>query len=145
MVMTAWSVTRGPYANDSLTRDRGPWLWRPHPWYGDYMLMTARPVTGEPYANDGPAHERGTMVMTASCPGHHANHSLFRDRGTMLMTSSSQGDHANHSLFRDRGVIVIVMTAWSVTWGLFCETQWPWPPLFSPSWLIQYVWGRGII
>ena len=29
-------------------------------------------------------------------------------------------------------------------WGtaLFCETQWPRPPLFSPSWLIQWSMGE---
>ena len=26
---------------------------------------------------------------------------------------------------------------------LFCETQWSSPPLFSPSWLIQWSMGRG--
>ena len=25
----------------------------------------------------------------------------------------------------------------------FCETQWPRPPLFSPSWLIQWSMGEG--
>ena len=25
----------------------------------------------------------------------------------------------------------------------FCETQWPWPPLFLPSWLIQWSMGEG--
>ena len=28
------------------------------------------------------------------------------------------------------------------TRSLFCETQWPWPPLFSPSWLIQWSMGE---
>ena len=32
----------------------------------------------------------------------------------------------------------------SKTWYLqFCETQWPWPPLFLPSWLIQWSMGGG--
>ena len=26
---------------------------------------------------------------------------------------------------------------------IFCETQWPRPPLFSPSWLIQWSMGEG--
>ena len=26
---------------------------------------------------------------------------------------------------------------------VFCETQWPWPLLFSPSWLIQWSMGEG--
>ena len=26
---------------------------------------------------------------------------------------------------------------------LFCETQWPWPPLFSPSWLKQWSMWEG--
>ena len=26
---------------------------------------------------------------------------------------------------------------------VFCETQWPRPPLFSPSWLIQWTMGEG--
>ena len=25
----------------------------------------------------------------------------------------------------------------------FCETRWPWPRLFSPSWLIQWSMGEG--
>ena len=29
--------------------------------------------------------------------------------------------------------------------GIFCETQWPWPPLFSPSWLIQWSMGGGVL
>ena len=27
----------------------------------------------------------------------------------------------------------------------FCETQWPWPPLFTPSWLIQWSMGEGVL
>ena len=27
----------------------------------------------------------------------------------------------------------------------FCETQWPWPPLFSPNWLIQWSMGEGVL
>ena len=27
----------------------------------------------------------------------------------------------------------------------FCETQWPRPPLFSPSWVIQWIMGEGLI
>ena len=27
----------------------------------------------------------------------------------------------------------------------FCETQWPWPSLFSPSWLIQWSMGEGVL
>ena len=31
--------------------------------------------------------------------------------------------------------------------AVFCETQWPWPPLFSPRWPIQWIvgWGSYII
>ena len=43
---------------------------------------------------------------------------------------------------------------WSATWPNtdtrvtcadtdICETQWPWPPLFSPSWLIQWRMREG--
>ena len=28
--------------------------------------------------------------------------------------------------------------------GLLCETQWPWRPLFSPSWLIQWSMGEEV-
>ena len=32
-----------------------------------------------------------------------------------------------------------------LTLTIFCETQWPWPLLFSPSWLIQWSTGEGVL
>ena len=29
--------------------------------------------------------------------------------------------------------------------ALSCETQWPWPPLLKPSWLIQWSMGEGVL
>ena len=37
---------------------------------------------------------------------------------------------------------------WALTMSenyTFFETQWPWPPLFSPSWLIQWSMGEGVL
>ena len=42
------------------------------------------------------------------------------------------------------GIGYIVYTKANLLWRiLFCETQWPRPPLFSPSWLIQWSMGEG--
>ena len=32
---------------------------------------------------------------------------------------------------------------WQIHPFIFCDTQWPRPPLFSPSWLIQWSMGEG--
>ena len=65
--------------------------------------------------------------------------------------SESQRTHQNSSFFS------CARRAWLYEWlGLkicryyaelsqFCETQWPWPPLFSPSWLIQWSKGEGVL
>ena len=43
-------------------------------------------------------------------------------------------------------IIINVLVSFSFDYRfLFCETQWPWPNLFSPSWLIQWSMGEGVL